>query len=101
MGIINSGIKSIAEERARTTAKIERIYSEVTEAAADESVMDASMEVVKESAVDDIDLEELDALLRELPADAEDEREEIARILAVEDDDIDIDDIVGVSLNAE
>ena len=100
MGIINSGIQSIAEERARATSKIERIYSEVTESVADENISYAGDEVVKES-VDDISLADLEELLRELPDDAIDEKEEIARILACEDDDIDIDDIVGVSINAE
>ena len=100
MGIINSGIQSIAEERARATSKIERIYSEVTESVADENISYAVDEVVKES-VDDISLADLEELLRELPDDAIDEKEEIARILACEDDDIDIDDIVGVSINAE
>ena len=64
MGIISSGIQSIARERARQTSKIEKIHSEVNEAVADDAVA-------------------------------------YARILAVEDDTIDIDDIVGVSLNAE
>lgn len=100
MGIINSGIQSIATERARTTSKIERIHSEVTESVADELVMAASVAVYKES-VDEMDTAELEALLKELPEDANLEKEEIARILAVEDEDIDIDDIVGVSLNAE
>lgn len=100
MGIINAGIQSIAEERARATCRIEKIHSEVTESVADELVAGAVTEVVKESA-DDVDLAELEALLQELPVDAEEEKEVIARILAVEDDDIDIDDIVGVVQNAE
>ena len=100
MGIINSGIQSIAVERARATSKIERIYSEVTESVADELVSSAVVEVMQES-VDDISMEELEELLNELPVDANMEREEIARILACEDDTIDIDDLVGVTLNAE
>lgn len=101
MGIIDAGIQSIAEERARTTCKIEKIHSEVTESVADELVIEASDQVVKESVDLDISTEELEALLNELPADADMEKEEIARILAAEDDDIDIDDIVGVTMNAE
>ena len=89
MGIINSGIQSIAEEKASTTSKIERIHSEVTESVADELVMSASVAVYKES-VDEMDDTELEALLKELPEDADLEKEEIARILAVEDDDIDL-----------
>ena len=100
MGIINAGIQSIAQERARTTCRIERIHSEVTESVVDEMINSASDEVMNES-VDDISIEELDALLKELPVDADMEKEEIARVLAIEDEDIDIDDIVGVVTNAE
>ena len=100
MGIISSGIQSIAMERARQTSKIEKIHSEVTEAVADDAVASAVSDMYKES-MDDIDMSELMALMEELPENAADEKMEIARILAVEDDTIDIDDIVGVSLNAE
>ena len=100
MGIISSGIQSIAMERARQTSKIEKIHSEVTEAVADDAVSSAVSDMYKES-MDDIDMSELMALMEELPENAADEKMEIARILAVEDDTIDIDDIVGVSLNAE
>lgn len=100
MGIISSGIQSIAMERARQTSKIEKIHSEVTEAVADDAVASAVSDMYKES-MDDIDMSELMALMEELPESAADEKMEIARILAVEDDTIDIDDIVGVSLNAE
>ena len=100
MGIISSGIQSIAMERARQTSKIEKIHSEVTEAVADDAVASAVSDMYKES-MDDIDMSELMALMEELPETAADEKMEIARILAVEDDTIDIDDIVGVSLNAE
>ena len=100
MGIISSGIRSIAMERARQTSKIEKIHSEVTEAVADDAVASAVSDMYKES-MDDIDMSELMALMEELPESAADEKMEIARILAVEDDTIDIDDIVGVSLNAE
>ena len=100
MGIISSGIQSIAMERARQTSKIEKIHSEVTEAVADDAVASAVSDMYKES-MDNIDMSELMALMEELPENAADEKMEIARILAVEDDTIDIDDIVGVSLNAE
>lgn len=100
MGIISSGIQSIAMERARQTSKIEKIYSEVTEAVADDAVASAVSDMYKES-MDDIDMSELMSLMEELPESAADEKMEIARILAVEDDTIDIDDIVGISLNAE
>lgn len=100
MGIISSGIQSIAMERARQTSKIEKIHSEVTEAVADDAVASAVSDMYKES-MDDIDMSELMALMEELPESAADEKMEIARILAVEDDTIDIDDIVGISLNAE
>ena len=100
MGIISSGIQSIAMERAKQTSKIEKIHSEVTEAVADDAVASAVSDMYKES-MDDIDMSELMALMEELPESAADEKMEIARILAVEDDTIDIDDIVGVSLNAE
>ncbi len=100
MGIISSGIQSIAMERARQTSKIEKIHSEVTEAVADDAVASAVSDMYKES-MDDIDMSELMTLMEELPESAADEKMEIARILAVEDDTIDIDDIVGVSLNAE
>ena len=100
MGIISSGIQSIAEERARTTSKIEKIYSEVTEGVADELVAAAVSDIYKEG-VDDIDLSELSDLLDSLPDSAIDEKEEIIRMIACEDDGIDIDDIVGVVSNAE
>jgi len=100
MGIISAGIQSIATERAKATCRIERVYSEVTESVSDEMVAYAVTDVFNESG-DDIDLSELDALLSELPVDADMEKEEIIRVLASEDDTIDIDDIVGVTRNAE
>ena len=45
MGIINAGIQSIAEERARTTCRIEKIHSEVTESVADELVEELTAEI--------------------------------------------------------
>ncbi len=101
MGIINSGLQSIAEERARAIGKIERISSEVTESVADELVTSATSGLMMESVEGELTNEELEELLRELPDDAELEKEEIARILACDDEDIDIDDIVGVVTNAE
>lgn len=101
MGIINSGLQSIAEERARAIGKIERISSEVTESVADELVETATSGLMMESAEGELTNEELEELLRELPDDAELEKEEIARILACDDEDIDIDDIVGVVTNTE
>ena len=102
MGIINSGIQSVAEERARAIGKIERIHAEVTESVADDAVFEASGETFMESVMDGgLSTEELEELLGELPDNADMEKEEIARILTCEDDDIDIDDIVGVTMNAE
>jgi len=95
MGIINTGLQSIAMERAKETAKIGKIHSEVTENAIDEIVNTVADEVMQES-FDDMDIAELDALLHELPDDATAEKEEIARMLTNDDDDIDIDDIVGI-----
>ena len=100
MGIISSGIQSIAEERAKSVSKVEKIYSEVTESVADELVYSAVSDTYTES-VSDIDMDELSALLDELPDSAIDEKEEIIRILTSDDDTIDIDDIVGVTMNAE
>lgn len=96
MGQIDTGLRSIAMERARETAKIEHIYSEVTESVADEAVASASSMVAMESATDLMSDEALDELLQSLPEDALDEKEEIARIIGSEDNSIDIDDIVGV-----
>ena len=79
MGIISSGIQSIAMERARQTSKIEKIHSEVTEAVADDAVASAVSDMYKES-MDDIDMSELMALMEELPETAADEKMEIARI---------------------
>jgi hypothetical protein len=101
MGLINTGIRSIAEERAKDTAKIEKIYSEVEESVADSLVVQASFDIFSESSLDMMDDAELDELLNELPDDACDEKEEIGRMLLSEDNEIDIDDIIGVIDNAE
>ena len=95
MGQIYAGMESIAMERAIETCKIEKIVSEVTEAVCDDAVEMAGESVMKES-VETMTDEELEALISELPADAGDEKVEVARILANEENQIDIDDIVGV-----
>ena len=100
MGIIDSGIQSIAYERAKAACRIEKILSEVTESVADDMVELAAYEVTFESA-NNLSNEEMLSLLSDLPADASDEKQEIARAIACEDDSLDIDDIVGVNMNAE
>ena len=60
MGIINSGLQSIAEERARAIGKIERISSEVTESVADELVETATSGLMMESAEGELTNEELE-----------------------------------------
>lgn len=95
MGQIYAGIESIARERAIATAKVEKIFSETKESVYDEAVLYAVSKVYNEN-VDTMTDEELDEIMNELPEDAADEKEEIARILGSEENQIDIDDILGI-----
>lgn len=99
MGMIGTAIESVARERARATCKIEKIFSEVMENKSDEAVLRASSAVYTESSIDTMTDEELDELINALPVDAEDEQAEIARMIASEDNSIDIDDILGINEN--
>lgn len=96
MGQINTGLRFIAIERARETAKIEHIFSEVTEAVVDDAIENAAVCIAMESATDLMSDEELDDLIQSLPDDAADEKEEIARIIGCEDNNVDIDDVIGI-----
>lgn len=99
MSYIADNLFTFATEKAKTARDVEKISSEVLEDCADESTYAASNMLYTESDDDDdFDDEFLDSLERELPdsEDDEEEAEEINRILS-SDDDIDIDDIVGIS----
>ena len=98
MGQIYSGIRSIAEERAKSFVKTEKIFSEVRESVVDDLFREATDEFLMESSVDSMTDEELDELLNELPSDASDEKAEIARILAANENDgmVDLDDALGI-----
>lgn len=97
MGQLGMGIASMARSRASVARSIETIHSEVMEDAADEMVAKASTDIYMESGdLDPEDEEMLQELMDSFPDEDDTEEPEIERILAVDSDDIDIDDIVGV-----
>lgn len=99
MGMIGNAIQCVALERAKATCKIEKIFSEVMEDTADESVLMAASSLYTESSIEEMTDEELDELINSLPDDAGNEQVEIARMIASEDNSIDIDDILGIVEN--
>lgn len=94
MGQIANNLFRFSREKASIARNVEVVSSEVTEDCADELVFKASAALYTES--DETDDEFIDSLERELPDTDEDASAEINRILAVDNEDIDIDDILGV-----
>jgi len=101
MGMISRGIQSIAQERAKNACIIEKITSETKEDVVDRAVQEACNAIFYESDVDMMSDDELEELIKELPADANEEKEEIRRIINVDDNDVDIDDIIGIYENID